>query len=128
MFLIIKGVRVTDLNRSEKMLAERTVCVLLVRGESPEGEPVYAYVAVRADRLNEFVEAQAKEPFYPDEFGVIIESGIGDPSDEVRARMERDYGFNHQAMMDIQDRASANEVARKLTHAVAEQKKAQFDA
>jgi hypothetical protein len=46
----------------------------------------------------------------------------------VRARMERDYGFNHQAMLDIQDSASANDVARKLTKAVAEQKKSQFDA
>lgn len=118
----------TELNRSEKMLAERTVCVLLVRGESPEGEPVYAYVAVRADRLDEFVVAQAQEPFYPDEFGVIIESGVGEPTEEVRTRMERDYGFNHQAMMDIQDRDSANDVARELTRAVREQKQSSFDA
>ena len=118
----------TELNRSEKLLAERTVCVLLVRGESPEGGAVYAYVAVRADRLNEFVEAQKQEPFYPDEYGVIIESGVGEPSEEVRTRMERDYGFNHQAMMDIQDRDSANDVARELTKAVASQKQSSFDA
>jgi hypothetical protein len=119
---------VNKLNRSEKMLAERTVCVLLVRGESPEDEPVFAYVAVRADRLDEFVEAQKKEPFYPDEYGIIVESGVGEPCEEVRDRMERDYGFDHGAMMDIHDTESANEVARKLTKAASDQKKAQFDA
>lgn len=118
----------TELNRSEKMLAERTVCVLLVRGQSPDGGSVYAYVAVRADKLDEFVEAQGRDPFYPDEHGVIIESGVGDPSEEVRERMERDYGFNHQAMLDIQDRSSAHDVARKLTAAVREEKSSQFDA
>jgi hypothetical protein len=42
--------------------------------------------------------------------------------------MERDYGFNHQAMLDIQDRSSAHDVARKLTAAVREEKSSQFDA
>lgn len=118
----------SKLGRSDKMLAERTVCVLLVRGESPEGEPVYAYVAVRADKLDEFVEAQKQEPFYPDEYGIIVESGIGEPSDEVRERMERDYGFNHQKMLDMHDADSANEVARQMTKAIREKKQSQFDA
>lgn len=110
------------------MLAERTVCVLLVRGESPEGEPVYAYVAVRADKLDAFVQAQAQEPFYPDEHGVIVESGVGEPSQEVRERMERDYGFNHETMLDMHDSDSANDVARQMTKAIRDKKRAQFDA
>ncbi len=118
----------SELNRSDKMLAERTVCVLLVRGQSQEGEPVYAYVAVRADKLDEFVEAQSKDPFYPDQYGMIIESGTGDPSDEVRERMERDYGFNHEAMLDVHDRDSAHDVARKLTASVRKAKQSDFDA
>lgn len=102
------------LSRSEKIIAEKTVCVLLVRGESPEGEGIYAYVAVRADRLEEFMEAQNSGMFYPEDFGVVIESGEGEPTDDVKERMERDYGFNHQMMIDIPDPAHANELTHNL--------------
>jgi hypothetical protein len=96
------------------MLAEKTVCVLLVRGESPEGAPIFAYVAVRADRLSEFMEAQKTGMFYPEDFGVIIESGEGEPADEVRERMERDYGFNHQMMVDIPDADRATDITKTM--------------
>ncbi|MFZ4541784.1 MAG: hypothetical protein ACOYNL_08270 [Rickettsiales bacterium] len=104
-----------DLSRSEKMLAEKTVCVLLVRGEDPDGAPIYAYVGVRADKLKQFMEAQSSPMFYPEEHGVIIESGSGEPSAEVRERMERDYSFNHEGMLDIPNSENASRVAAELS-------------
>lgn len=109
----------SELSRSEKLLAEKTVCVLLVRGEDPEARPIYAYVAVRADKLQEFMAAQESGVFYPEEHGVIIEAGQGEPSPEVRERMEREYGFNHEAMLDIPDSDRAQEVAEDLTRSLA---------
>jgi hypothetical protein len=111
----LQGGRVSDLSRSEKMLAEKTVCVLLVRGEDLEGKPIYAYVGVRADKLKEFMEAQQSGLFYPEEHGVIIEAGHGEPDAEVRAKMERDYGFNHEGMLDIPDADNANAIAAELS-------------
>lgn len=104
----------TKLSRSEQIIAEKTVCVLLVRGESPEGSPIYAYVAVRADKLEEFMEAQKSGMFYPEDFGVIIEAGEGDPTDEIRERMERDYGFNHKMMIDIPDSKHASDLTQNI--------------
>lgn len=104
----------TELTRSEKILAEKTVCVLLVRGEDPEGKPIYAYVGVRADRLQEFMAAQQSGTFYPEEYGVIIEAGEGEPNAEVRKKMETEYGFNHDAMMDIPGPDQANQIAADL--------------
>ena len=105
----------SDLSRSDKILAEKTVCVLLVRGEDPDGAPIFAYVGVRADKLKEFMEAQQKGLFYPEEYGVVIESGHGEPDAEVRARMEKDYGFDHAGMLDIPDSGNATEVAARLS-------------
>ncbi len=105
----------SDLSRSEKILAEKTVCVLLVRGEDPDGAPIFAYVGVRADKLQEFMAAQVSGMFYPEEHGVIIESGHGEPNAEVREKMERDYGFNHEGMLDIPDADNANRVAAELS-------------
>ena len=104
----------TDLTRSEKILAEKTVCVLLVRGEDAEGQPIFAYVGVRADKLEEFMQAQQEGMFYPEEHGVIIESGTGEPSDEIKRKMEDEYGFNHEAMLDIPGADGANDVASKM--------------
>lgn len=112
----------SELTRSEKLLAEKTVCVLLVRGEDPDGQPIYAYVAVRADKLEEFMAAQQSGIFYPEEYGIIVESGSGDPSDEVKVRMESEYGFNHDAMLNIPDSDSAGEVATELARSLAAKK------
>jgi hypothetical protein len=95
--------RMTELTRSEKMLAEKTVCILLVRGEDTDGGPIFAYVAVRADKLDAFMEAQKSETFFPEDYGMIIESGEGEPCEEVKTKMRDEYGFQHEDMVDIQN-------------------------
>ena len=87
------------------------MCVLLVRGTQPGGEPIFAYVAVRADRLPEFMTAQTRGVFYPEDYGMVLESGEGDPSPEIRERMTLEYGFNHEDMEDIADEEAARQVA-----------------
>jgi hypothetical protein len=104
----------SKLSASEQIIAEKTVCILLVRGENPEGKPIFAYVAVRADKLEPFMEAQKNGTFYPEDFGVIIESGEGEPSADVRKKMETEYGFNHQMMVDIPDANKAHEITTNL--------------
>lgn len=101
--------------RSEQIIAEKTVCVLLIRGESTEGKRMYAYIGVRADRLEAFVEAQKSNVFYPEDFGIIIESGEGEPPPEVREKMSKEYGFNHEAMIDLPTPEKAHELASNLT-------------
>ncbi len=103
-----------NLTRSERIIAEKTVCILLVRGEDPDGESMYAYVAVRADKLEPFMEAQKNGTFYPEDYGVVVESGIGEPSEEVRTRMETDYGFNHEGMLNIPGPDDAHEITSNI--------------
>lgn len=91
----------------QRIIAEETVCLVLVRGESPEGRPIFAYVAIRADNMEAFMAAQARGTFYPEDFGIVIESGSGEPTPDVRERMTRDYGFNLEAMADIADQDAA---------------------
>ena len=98
------------------MIAEKTVCVLLVRGESPAGERIYAYLAVRADKLEQFMEAQTQGTFFPEDYGIIIASGTGEPNEEVRERMTREYGFNHEAMLDIASTEKAQNLTRNLSN------------
>lgn len=102
------------LTKPEQIIAEKTVCVLLVRGESPDGNRIFAYVAVRADRLEEFMEAQRKGLFYPEDYGVVLASGEGDPAPEIREKMTKEYGFNHDNMLDIPSADRAHEIASHI--------------
>jgi hypothetical protein len=99
---------------ADQKLTEKTVTILMVRGENPEGEAIYAYVAVRADRLEEFMAAQLSGTFYPEDYGVIVEAGEGEPSAEVRRKMEEEYGFNHDVMVDIPDADRAIDIVKNL--------------
>ncbi len=104
----------SKLSKTEQIIAEKTVCVLLVRGQDPHGNGIYAYVAVRADKLEEFMEAQRKGLFYPEEHGLVLASGQGEPAQDVKDRMTREYGFNNNTMMDIPDPAQAHQITTNL--------------
>jgi len=111
---------VAKLTRTEQIVAEKTVCVLLVRGESPDGKKIFAYVAIRADKLESFMEAQKQGTFYPEDYGIVIEAGEGEPSEEIKQKMTTEYGFNHEAMLDIGDTQKANDLTSNLaSYAVA---------
>lgn len=105
----------SKLTASEQIIAEKTVCILLIRGENAEGEKLYAYIAVRADRLQDFMEAQKSGTFFPEDYGMILESGVGEPSDEVKAKMTKEYGFNHDAMVDIDGPKDAYDMASNIS-------------
>ena len=107
------------LTTSEQIIAEKTVCILLIRGENPEGTKLYAYVAVRADKLEDFMEAQKSGTFFPEDYGIILESGEGEPTDDVKAKMTSEYGFNHEAMKDIEDSTAAHDLASNISGIVA---------
>jgi hypothetical protein len=102
------------LSSDEQRMAERIAVVLLVRGENPDGAAIYAYVGVAGDRLQEFMAAQTTGTFYPEDFGVIIEAGEGEPSEEVRHKMETEWNFNHNGMTDIPDTEKAHEIIAQL--------------
>jgi len=89
---------------------KKIVTILLVQGENPDGSSIYAYVAVRADILEDFMEAQTSGVFYPEDYGVIIEAGEGEPSLEVRKKMEDEYGFNHERVIIISDEEKVKDV------------------
>jgi hypothetical protein len=105
---------VTKLTRTEQIIAEKTVCVLLVRGESPDGKKIFAYLAIRADKLESFMEAQKQGTFFPEDYGIVLEAGEGEPSDEVKHKMTTEYGFNHEAMLDLGSSNEAHDLTSNL--------------
>ncbi len=98
----------------EEIMRQRIVTILLMRGENPDGQPIYAYVAVRADRLEEFMEAQGSGVFYPEDYGVIIEAGEGEPPPEIRQKMKEEYGFDEGGMIDIPSEKEVDDILKQV--------------
>ena len=91
-----------ELSKVEKLIAEKSVCVVLLQGNNLTGEPIWAYVAIRLIDLEKFMDAQKSGNFDPEELGVIVEAGLGAaPSDEIKEKMRQEYGFNHDKMLNL---------------------------
>lgn len=71
---------------------EKEVHVLLIKGIEIGGVPLFSYVAVREEKLDGLIESSKKDNFYPEDYGVIIEMGVLDPSAELQEKMKEDYG------------------------------------
>jgi hypothetical protein len=76
--------------------------MILCRGVCEAGNPCWAYMCIKPSMAKSFKEAREKGPFDIEEYGAIIESGEGlEPPDEVKRRMEHEYGMNHNYEDDL---------------------------
>jgi hypothetical protein len=82
---------------SKNALAD-LLCTIMVlcRGFGENGNPCWAYMCIKPSMAQSFKEARDKGIFDIEDYGAIIECGEGeDPPEEVKRRMEREYGMNH---------------------------------
>ncbi|MEZ5690726.1 MAG: hypothetical protein R3D71_03545 [Rickettsiales bacterium] len=76
--------------------------MILCRGNSSDGKPCWAYMCIKPSMAKSFKEARDKGNLNLEEFGTIIEHGDGqEPSEEVKHRMETEYGMNHNYENDL---------------------------
>ena len=67
--------------------------VLYVRGETPDRQPLYAYTALRPTEWESFRTAiDQKKKVTLEEYGVVLASGIGEPSEALKDEMRLKYG------------------------------------
>lgn len=85
----------------QKLALKEGIIIILLRGYNPEMQLQYAYVAVRGDKVAALRKAMLQPTFMLDDYGIILESGMGEPTVAVMERMERDYTFNHAGMVTI---------------------------
>jgi len=67
-------------SHAERLLEKDAWIIVLIRGVDEDDEQQYHYLAVRGAKLDEFLEVQKSGEFFdPENYGVIVESGEGDP-------------------------------------------------
>lgn len=77
--------------------------VFLYRAKTAKGEDAYLYIAVPKDRMEPFAVAmRTQSSMNFEEYGEILASGYGEPDDETKAWMEKNYAFDHANAMQLQ--------------------------
>lgn len=76
--------------------------MILCRGTGADGNPCWAYMCIKPSMAKSFKEARDKGAFDIEDYGAIIECGEGaEPPPQVKRRMEREYGMNHDYEDDL---------------------------
>ena len=96
-------VQVTPPPISQAAMADLLCTIMILcRGNGENGKPCWAYMCIKPSMAKSFKEAREKGAFDIEDYGTIIEYGEGiSPSDDVKRRMEREYGMNHNYEDDL---------------------------
>ncbi len=78
---------------TEKAVTENFDLLFYLEGQNTAGEPLWCYVTVAPDRVEEFLEKSREHSFRPGQYATIKASGAGEPTDEEKDRLEDELGL-----------------------------------
>ena len=90
----------TPISHRQKLQAQKIAVIVFLEGKSVEGDPIFYYLGVRIDKLQAFIKVQKTgKAFHPEEYGIIIAEGEGQPDDKLKQFMTDEYGFDHNSQV-----------------------------
>jgi hypothetical protein len=88
-----------DFTFEELKTLDKTFAIVYLESFNSAGEKVYAYVNVRFDRFGKlFSEGETDKPFNLPDYATILSTGQGQPTQEVREKLKRDYLFGEHSL------------------------------
>jgi hypothetical protein len=84
------------------LMKDKLYAVLLLYGKGRDGAEHYVYLSVHTDQLDAIAALHRERQFWePTDFGKVLCTGVGVPSNETMMQMETDYGFSHSDYVHI---------------------------
>jgi hypothetical protein len=80
------------LSLSQRVLAETLTFVCFIRTQDEAGLDWWAYLAVPGLKLQQFQQQLEHKHFVPETYGTVLAKGFGEPSDDIKLKMEKEYG------------------------------------
>lgn len=96
-------VQVTPPPISQAAMADLLCTIMILcRGMGENGKACWAYMCIKPSMAKSFKDARERGAFDIEDYGTVIEYGEGaNPPDDVKRRMEREYGMNHNYEDDL---------------------------
>lgn len=93
---------------SQSMTDLLCTIMLLCKGQNIHGQHFWAYMCIKPSMAEAFKKARDSGDFNLEDFGTIIECGVGEEvPEDVARRMERDYGVRHDFEQQLIDAIEA---------------------
>jgi hypothetical protein len=79
------------------LVKDKTYCVNYLVYKDESGDLAYLYIATRQDKMNDFQNALKNGNFDAEDYGIILEQGTGEASDDVKQKMKVMYNCDHSS-------------------------------
>lgn len=83
------------MRHTERLIAANAHALVFFFAFNRQREVCYHYLAVRLDRLDAFLKAYQKGTMEPADYGTVLATGVGFPTDDVIQEVEA-MGFDHE--------------------------------
>ena len=90
-------------NIPASLIKDKIYCVNYLIYKDEAARSGYIYIAVRQDDMADFKQAIKVGDFDADDYGVVLEQGLGKPSDETMQRMKMLYSCDHDNSFSVSD-------------------------
>lgn len=96
-----------ELSRAEQLKLAKLTCFLLVKGVTPEGKPMHAYLGMHGGELPKLLKdaAEGKGLDLSNYAAVVVGQGEGlEPSPELRHYMKKTFAFCDDVVLAVVER------------------------
>lgn len=87
----------------QDLIRDKVYCVNYIEYIGESGANEHFYIAVRQDEMDQFKKAIKEGNFDAEDYGLILEHGMGSASEDVRNRMKLHYQCDHENAINVSD-------------------------
>lgn len=87
----------------QDLIRDKVYCVNYIEYIGASGAKEHFYIAVRQDEMDKFKAALKRGNFDAEDYGMILEQGVGSASMAVRNRMKMLYKCDHNNAINVSD-------------------------
>mgnify|MGYP001315232722 CR=1 FL=1 len=89
-------------NIPRDLIQKKTYVVTYLVYEDATGQQRYFYIAVRKDKMPAFQRAILAGNFEPEDYGFILEEGLGEASEVIKEKMKIMYQCDHEGATQLE--------------------------
>lgn len=81
------------LSISQRIIAEKIGTIFLLEGKDNDDIAMFVYIGVEGTHLEQFLQAIDNNNFNPENYGIILASGMGIPTPWVKKQIEEKFNI-----------------------------------
>ncbi len=85
------------------LIKDATYCVNYLVYSNGQGTREFLYIATRKDQMKELQAAIRRGNFIAEDYGIVLEHGLGEASSLIKDKMKMLYNCTHEGSLSLLD-------------------------